>query len=272
AGVAAVVALLAEGNTVPFIARYRKERTGGLDEVQIRSIEERRAYLLELEERRAAVLASIAEQGKLTPELEAKIKAATAKSELEDPYAPYRPKRRTRAIIAREKGLGPLADRILAQPADGDPTTEAGAFVDAAKEVASVEDALAGARDIAAEVVAETAEVRAWVRKELAEEGELVSEVVPAKAEEPTKFQQYYAFREKVKTIPSHRFLAIRRGEAEGVLRAHVAVDADKVRAGIERLAKVAPESPWVTLLREAVADAYKRLLAPSVENDVRTE
>ncbi|MCE9575582.1 MAG: RNA-binding transcriptional accessory protein, partial [Deltaproteobacteria bacterium] len=269
-GVAAVVGLLADGNTVPFIARYRKEQTGGLDEVQIRAIEERRTYLIELEERRAAILASITEQGKLTPALEARIKAATGKSELEDLYAPYRQKRRTRATAAREKGLEPLALRILAQGADGDPAAEAAAFVTA--DVATVDDALAGARDIAAETVAETAEVRALVRRALAEDGELVSEVVPAKAEEPTKFQQYYAFRENVKAIPSHRFLAIRRGEAEGVLRAKIEIDTAALQAGVERLAKLDPASPWAPLLRDAIADAYKRLLAPSAENDVRTE
>jgi len=272
AGVRAVVDLLAEGNTVPFIARYRKERTGGLDEVQIRAIEERRQYLLELAERRAAILASIRDQGKLTPELEARIQAADTKAVLEDLYAPYKPRRRTRAMAAREKGLEPLALRVLAQPREGNPAAEAAGFVNAELGVATAEDALAGARDIAAEVVADTAEVRALVRRAFAEEGEVVSEVVPAKAQEPTKFEQYYAFREKVSAIPSHRFLAIRRGEADGILRAHIEVDAAALTAGVERLAKVEPESPWAGLLREAIADAYKRLLAPSVENDVRTE
>src|SRR5262245_15716596 len=268
--VAAVVALLDEGNTVPFIARYRKERTGGLDEVQIRAIEERREYLVELETRRAAILASVAELGKLTPELEAKLRAADGKAELEDLYAPYRPRRKTRASVARDKGLEPLALRILAQPDDGDPQAEAQAFLGEA--VASVDDALAGARDIVAEVIADTAEVRAFVRREYAEHGELVSSVAPGKDAEPTKFEQYYQFSEAVKTIPSHRFLAIRRGEAEGVLRAHVAVDAAKVGAGIERLAKPSPGSPWAELLRAAIADSLKRLVAPSVENDVRAE
>jgi uncharacterized protein len=271
-GVRAVVELLAEGNTVPFIARYRKEKTGGLDEVQIRAIEERRTYLLELAERRAAILASIAEQGKLTPELEAKINAADTKATLEDLYAAYRPRRRTRAMAARERGLEPLAQRILAQGLDGDPAAEAAAFIVAEKGITTADEALAGARDIAAEVVADTTEVRALVRRLFGEEGELVSEVVPAKAQEPTKFEQYYAFREKVKAIPSHRFLAIRRGEAEGVLRAHVEVDTAALNAGIERLVKLEPASPWAPILREAIADAYKRLLAPSVENDVRTE
>jgi uncharacterized protein len=272
ASVAAVIELLADGNTVPFIARYRKEATGGLDEVQIRTIEERRAYLTELEARRAAILASITEQGKLTPELEARIRGADAKSALEDLYAPYRPRRRTRAQAARDKGLEPLALRILAQSPDGDPAAEAAALVSAETGVATAADALAGARDIAAEAVADTAEVRAFVRRLVVDEGEVTSEVVPGKNEEPTKFELYYAFKEVVRTIPSHRFLAIRRGEAEGVLRAQIVVDAAKAVAGIERLAKVAPESPWAPALREAVADAYKRLLAPSIENDIRAE
>ncbi|HEU0034866.1 MAG TPA: Tex family protein [Kofleriaceae bacterium] len=268
--IAAVIAMLDEGNTVPFIARYRKERTGGLDEVQIRAIEERRGYLVELESRRAAILASITEQGKLTPELEGKLRAADNKAELEDLYAPYRPRRKTRASVAREKGLEPLAQKILAQAADGAPDTDAAAFVTEA--VASVEDALAGARDIVAETIADTAEVRAFVRREYSEHGELSSEVVPGKGDEPTKFEQYYHHKEAVKSIPSHRFLAIRRGEAEGVLRAHVDVDAAKITAGIERLAKLDAASPWADQLRLAIADAYRRLLAPSVENDVRAE
>ncbi|MFT3698138.1 MAG: Tex family protein [Kofleriaceae bacterium] len=256
-GVAAVIALLDEGNTVPFIARYRKERTGGLDEVQIRAIEEKRTYLVELEERRAAVIASIKEQGKMTDELAQKLAAAETKAELEDLYAPYRPRRKTRASIAREKGLQPLADKILAM--GDDPVT------------GSDED-LQGARDIVAEQLADTAEIRAFVRKEMAEHGELVSDVMPGKDTEPTKFEQYYKHREAVKQIPSHRYLAIRRGEAEGVLRAHVAIDSAKVEAGMLRQAKERAESPWAAQLKLAVADALKRLLLPSVENDVRSE
>jgi len=269
--IAAVVALLDEGNTVPFIARYRKERTGGLDEVQIRAIEEKREYIVELETRRAAILASVAEQGKLAPELEAKLRAAATKAELEDLYAPYRPRRKTRASVAREKGLAPLAELILAQGAEGAPLAEAQRFV-VEGSVPNAEEALAGARDIVAEQIADTAEVRAFVRREYGEHGELVSSVVPGKADEPTKFEQYYQFSEAVKAIPSHRFLAIRRGEAEGVLRAQVVVDAQKVGEGIERLVHFAPASPWASQLQLAIADALKRLLAPSVENDVRAE
>ncbi len=269
-GVAAVLALLDQGNTVPFIARYRKERTGGLDEVQIRAIEERRSYLVELEERRAAVLASITEQGKLTPELEQQLLAATVKSELEDLYAPYRPRRKTRASVARERGLQPLANKILAQGETGDPVSEAAAFT--GEHVATAEDALAGARDIVAEQLADTAEIRAFVRSEMAEHGELVAEVMPGKDAEPTKFEQYYKHREQVRQIPSHRYLAIRRGEAEGVLRAHVAIDAAKIEAGMLHRAKAVDASPWATQLKLAAADGFKRLLSPSVENDIRSE
>src|SRR5262245_42339176 len=177
-GIAAVLKLLAEGATVPFIARYRKEATGGLDEVAIRAIEERRSYLTELEERRQVVLASIAEQGALGDELRARILAATSKAELEDLYLPFRPKRRTRAAIARERGLGPLADRIMAQPARGDPLAEADRLADVDRGVPGRDEALAGARDICAELVAERADVRALVRAVYREKGELVVEAV----------------------------------------------------------------------------------------------
>lgn len=301
--VAAVVALLDEGSTVPFIARYRKERTGGLDEVQIRAIEYRRGYLVELEQRRAAILDSVKSQGKLSDELEQRLRAATTKSELEDVYAPYRPRRRTRAAIARERGLQPLADKIAAQGLEGSPQTDAAAFV--GDKVATADDALAGARDIVAEQIADTAEIRALVRRELAEHGELVSEVLPGKDAEPTKFEQYYRHREPVKQIPSHRYLAIRRGEAEGVLRAYISIDpaplprraregsaegrntepaseptgsasaspsTANLQTGILRLAKVVPESPWASQLELAAGDALKRLLLPSIENDLRSE
>jgi uncharacterized protein len=272
AGVRAVVQLLAEGNTVPFIARYRKEATGGLDEVQIRNIEERRTYLLDLQQRRESILKSIEEQGKLTPALQAKIESAQTKAELEDLYLPFKKKRRTRALIAKERGLEPLAERILAQPADGRPTKEAQAFVDAAKDVPDTDAALAGARDIVAEIVAEDARVRALVRKEYSEKGMLVSSKARGVGDAPTKFEQYYEFSEKAKTIPSHRFLAIRRGEAESVLRAKIEVDTDRLGRGIERLMSLSPTSSFREHLSEAIADSCKRLLGPSVESEVRVD
>jgi uncharacterized protein len=270
-GVAAVAKLLAENATVPFIARYRKEVTGGLDEVQIRDIQEKRTYLVELEDRRTAILAEIGKQGKLTPELAAKIVACTNKAALEDLYLPYKPKRRTRAMIAKERGLEPLALKILAQEG-GDPEAEAAAFVDAAKEVPSAQKALEGARDIVAELLAESAEARAVVRQAFETGGQVVSKRVPEKTEGPTKFEQYYEFSEPLAAIPSHRYLAIRRGETEGCLRLDLTIDQDAVRPRLEGLMKLSRSSPWAGQMELAVQDGLKRLLVPSVENDVRVE
>jgi uncharacterized protein len=261
-----VARLLAEGNTIPFIARYRKEAHGNLDEVQLSQIGERLAYYRELGERRETILKSIAEQGKLTDELRAKIASCTAKTALEDLYLPYKPKRRTRAMIAREKGLEPLALAILSQAAA---PLAAAAFIDAAKGVADEAAALAGARDIAAEQIAENADVRGLVRATFAREGSLVSEVVEPKPGVPTKFEQYYAFEEPLASIPSHRFLAIRRGQTEGVLRVKLAIEAAPLLARIGELVGVNPASPAAPQLVLAVEDGYRRLLAPSVEIDV---
>jgi uncharacterized protein len=272
AGIAAVVALLGDGNTVPFIARYRKEVTGSLDEVQIRSIEERHAYLDELDQRRRTILQTIDQQGKLTDELQTRILAAETKASLEDLYLPYRPKRRTRATIAKERGLEPLAQRILSQPDEGDPLTEAQAFVDPEAEVPDAEAALAGARDIVAELVAERAEVRALARETFFASGQMVCEVVPDKKHTPTKFEQYYDYREPVGKIPSHRFLAIRRGEREEVLRARIEVEADPLLMSSLALMDHRPDTPFAEALSMAVVDAFVRLVAPGVETDVRVE
>ncbi|HET6345021.1 MAG TPA: Tex-like N-terminal domain-containing protein, partial [Myxococcota bacterium] len=271
-GVAAVVQLLTEGSTVPFIARYRKEATGGLDEVQIRTIEERRTYLVELEERRQVILSSIAEQGKLTDALQNKVLACTTKAALEDLYLPYKPKRRTRGIMAKERGLEPLAKRILAQERSGDPQADAKAFINPELKVESVAAALAGARDIIAEMAAEDADIRATAREVFAKEGKMVSEPVAEKTKVPTKFEQYYNFEENVATIPSHRFLALRRGEREGVLKVRIDVDAERVLPSMRRKFNQNPASPYATELEQALADGYGRLLAPSVETDVRVD
>ena len=269
AGVAAVARLLDEGATVPFIARYRKEATGGLDEVQIRAIEERQAYLVELDGRRRTVLAEIDKQGKLTPELSKKVHAASNKADLEDLYAPFKPKRRTRALIARERGLEPLANRIWAQPRDGRPLDEARRFVDAAKEVPDADAALAGARDICAERIADDASARKLVRETQAREGVVVASKTKAYKEKPTKFDGYAQHSERVATIPSHRYLAIRRGEAEGVLKASLEVDATKLSVPLRRIARVDGASPWASELDKAIVDASKRLLLPAAETDV---
>lgn len=270
--VQAVVQLLAEGNTLPFIARYRKEATGNLDEVQIKLIQERHAYLIEMEERRTTILASIESQGKLTEELRHQILECDSKTALEDLYLPYKPKRRTRAMIAREKGLEPLAESILGQSLTERPEQVAALFVDAAKGVEDIEAALAGARDIVAEKVAEDATIRAYVREIFAKEGIVVSKVRSDKATVPTKFEQYYDFKERVKTIPSHRYLAIRRGEKEEVLDFTIEVEADPIIAHMCEWMRVNGKSPWKQELAAAIEDAFKRLIYPSVETDVRLE
>ncbi|MCU0656440.1 MAG: RNA-binding transcriptional accessory protein [Polyangiaceae bacterium] len=271
--VGAVVKLLAEGATVPFIARYRKEATGGLDEVQIRAIEERRGYLIELEERRQTVLSEIERQGKLSDELRKKILTCSSKTDLEDLYLPYKPKRRTRAIIARERGLEPLADRLWSQPLAGSPEAEAQAFVDAAREVPDAAAALAGARDICAERIAEDAEVRRLLREAFQKEGVLRVQKEKEHEGKVTKFDTYASFEEKVATIPSHRFLAIRRGEAEGVLRASLELPQEgNVLEAIQKQARVNHGSPWASELIRAATDAYRRLLGPSVQSDLRID
>jgi len=271
-GIAAVARLLAEGATVPFIARYRKEQTGSLDEVQIRTIEERHSYLIELESTRTQVLRSIDEQGKLDDALKARILACTTKAALDDLYQPYRPKRRTRATIARERGLQPLADHIATQPDSGDPKLFAAAWVDAEKEVPDVDAALAGACDILAEQIADNADVRTLIREGLFKEGVLHTTVAKDKANERTKFEDYYDYSEALAKIPSHRFLAIRRGEHEGVLRTTVELDATRFLPRIEQFAGVKSASPFASTLRAACEDAYKRLVLPSITTDVRVE
>ncbi len=271
AAVQSVIQLLEGGNTIPFIARYRKEATGNLDEVQIKDIQERYTYLQELEERRQTILSSIESQSKLTEELRAQILACTSKTTLEDLYLPYKPKRRTRAMIAREKGLEPLAQLILEQSLE-DPETAAQAYVSADKGVEDAQAALAGARDIVAEKIAEDLAIRALVRDAFAIEGMVVSKVRTDKANEPTKFEQYYDFKEAVKTIPSHRYLAIRRGEKEEILDFSIEIEAEPVLHQIKKMLHVNPASPFSIHLQQALEDAFRRLLCPSVETDVRLD
>lgn len=271
-GVRAVVDLFADGNTVPFIARYRKEATGGLDEVAIRDIEERFRYLEELDERRRAVLSSIDEQGKLTDDLRRRLLACGTKAELEDLYLPYKRKRRTRATIARERGLEPLAIAVREQPEGADPMALAADFVDADKGVETSEDALAGARDIIAEWAAEDAEVRRRVREAFAREGVLHSKVVPGKAAETTKFEKYYDYREPLAAMPSHRYLAIRRGEREGILRVSVEIESAALLGRIQELMGVNGRSRCSAVMSEALEDSFRRLLTPAVTSDVRSD
>lgn len=270
--VQAVIQLLEGGNTIPFIARYRKEATGNLDEVQIKQIQERYAYLQEIEERRQTILTSIESQGKLTEALREQILTCQVKTALEDLYLPYKPKRRTRAMIAREKGLETLADLILQQPLEITPEKAAERYVDPTKGVEDSIAALAGARDIVAEKIAENATVRRTVREAFASEGIVISKVRPEKASEPTKFEQYYDFKEAVKTIPSHRYLAIRRGEREEILNFSIEIEADPLMHQIEKILLLKLSSPFHMQLKLAIEDGFFRLLCPSVETDVRLD
>jgi len=266
------VALFREGATVPFIARYRKERTGELDEVVIRTIGERVAYFTELEERKATVLKSIGDQGKLTPELKTRIELTRQKTELGDLYLPYRPKRRTKATIARERGLAPLADLIIAQ---GRTAVSLAAvaipFVDSEREVADVPAALAGAGHILAERISEDAELRAFVRRLTGKQGLIASRVVPARKDAVTKFEMYYDYQELLREVPSHRMLALRRGEQEEVLILAIVAPVAEILAGLKKRV-IHGSSIFAPLLEEVTEDAYKRLIAPSIEVELRFE
>ncbi|HEU0052298.1 MAG TPA: Tex family protein [Longimicrobium sp.] len=269
--VSAALELLLAGNTIPFVARYRKEATGELDEVQLRDIRDRHEYLAELDDRRAAILKSIDEQGKLTPELRASIERAETKQALEDLYLPYKPKRRTRATIAQERGLGPLAELLWGgEASDADLARGAAAYVDAEKGVASVDEALAGARDIVAERISDDAAARAYVREQVWEKGVVESKAARGKENEVSKFQDYYDFSVPVKTAKSHQVLAIRRGEAEEFLTARVTAPDEEITAALVR--RYTEERRAVEQVRLAVEDAYRRLISTSVEVEVRME
>ena len=271
-GLCAVMELLDDGGTVPFIARYRKEATGNLDEVQIRAIEEKLAYFRELEERRETILASIGEQGKLTDELKARIEAVLDRNELEDLYLPYRPKRRTKATIARERGLEPLATYLWAQQSAAEPLQMlATGFVNAELGVATVEEALEGARHIVAEWISESADLRKALRQLVFEEGVIVSRRSADAVDEQEKFKMYYEYKEPVKTIPSHRMLAIRRGESENVLYFLIEIEPERA-SGILRRYILRQPGDWTPQLELAIEDAWKRLLNSSIQGEIRLE
>lgn len=270
--VKSVMSLIDEGATVPFIARYRKEATGNLDEVQIRSIEEKLAYFRDLLSRRESILKSIEEQGKLTEELKARILKTLDRSELEDLYLPYRPKRRTKATIAREKGLEPLADYMWKQErAEQDLVALAQSLVDPEKEVATIEDALEGARHIVAELISEDAQVRKSARHLMFEDGMIVSRKAFDAKDEQEKFKMYYEHREAVKTIPSHRMLAIRRGESENILYWLIELEEERVLA-LLRSHVLRNDGDWTAHLNLAIEDCWKRLLNTSIQGELRME
>ena len=262
----ATIGLLDEGGTVPFISRYRKEATGNLDEAQIRGIQEKLEYFRELEDRRETVLSTIQEQGKLTPELRAKIEAALEKNDLEDLYLPYKPKRRTKASIAREKGLEPLAQYLWDQKAGGVALAKlAGSFSMGAEE------ALEGARHIVAEWISENAEYRKNVRQLMMNHGMVVSRAIPGAADPEGKYKMYAEYREAAARIPSHRMLAIRRGAKEDIL--HFEIELEPAKALTYLKNKVIREKgDWVRHLELAVEDSYERLLNPSIQTEIRSE
>ena len=267
----AVGSLLGGGATVPFIARYRKERTGSLDEVAITAIRDRLVQLEALDKRREAIFKSLVEQDVLTDELKSAVESAETMTALEDIYLPYKPKRRTRATIAKERGLEPLSKLLLAQDVSTDPLGEAVAFVSEEKGVESVDDALAGARDIIAERVNEDAEARRQIRALFFRDGMLTSSVIKDKEEEGAKYRDYFDRGELIKKMPSHRLLAVLRGENEGYLKISLRPSEEEA-LGILYDRFVKGSSPAAGQVKIAVDDCYKRLMASSIENDIRND
>lgn len=270
------LALLAEGATIPFIARYRKEKTGSLDEIQLRTLAERYAYLTELEARKTSILEAIASQGKLTDELQTQIDNCLLKTELEDLYLPYRPKRRTRATMAKEKGLAPLAELISSLNQPQAPTvsleSEAAKYIDAEKGVKTVADALAGASDILAEQVAETAHLRADVRDFLINDGAFISRIKDDYPEGSTKFEMYRNFRENVMDIKPHNLLALFRGETEGVLKVDLDFDESLVLHHLESQVIRSKNREIRKFYQEMIKDAFNRLMKNSLIGEIRSD
>lgn len=269
--VLATAQLLEEGATVPFMARYRKEATGSLDEVAITAIRDRLCQLEELNKRRQSILKSLEERGLITDELKEKILSAQTLTTLEDIYLPYRPKRRTRGAMAKEKGLEPLAHILFAQKENTDPVREATTFVDPGKGVESTDEALAGARDIIAEWINEDQEARARMRTLYAEKGVFRTKVVPGRETEGAKYRDYFDWQEPVKTAPSHRILAMRRGEKEVVLRLDVSPPEDEALALLEAMF-IKGDSAAARQVQTAAHDAFKRLLSHAMATDIRLE
>jgi uncharacterized protein len=267
-----VLNLLADGNTVPFIARYRKEMTGTLDEVQIREIEDRYHYLENLEKRKQEVIKTISEQSKMTPELQAKILKATKMQQVEDLYRPYKQKRRTKATIAKEKGLEPFANYVMTFPKVASLTPEASRYLDAEKEVVSVEEVLAGAHEILAERVSDDANYRARFRNFMVQNGIFHSEVKDKTLDEKSVYELYYDFSQPVNKIVAHRVLAANRGEKEGVLKVAIELDESKIFGYLKRQLIKDETSPAAALVEAAYEDSYKRFIGPALEREIRNQ
>ncbi|WP_408006810.1 Tex family protein [Rossellomorea aquimaris] len=265
-----VISLLEEGNTVPFIARYRKEQTGALDEVQIRNIMDKWGYLQNLEQRKEEVLRLIEEQGKLTDELSVAIKKAEKLQMVEDLYRPYKQKRRTKATVAKEKGLEPLAEWLLTFPTSGDVKEEASKYL--SEEVHSIEEALDGAKDIIAELISDEASYREYIRNNTFRKGLIESKVKKEELDEKKVFEMYYSYQEPVHKVVPHRVLAMNRGEKEDVLKVNIQPDAEGILDFLIKQVIKNPRSISVQFVKEAIEDSYKRLIQPSVEREIRNE
>nr|WP_295975457.1 Tex family protein [uncultured Bacillus sp.] len=267
-----VISMLHEGNTVPFIARYRKEQTDALDEVQIRDIMERWQYIQNLEQRKEEVIRLIDEQGKLTPELEQSITKAAKLQEVEDLYRPYKQKRRTKATIAKEKGLEPLAEWLLTFPVPGSIEDEAGKYLSEEKGVTTIEEAIAGAKDIIAEMVSDEAESRKWIRRETTTKGLIESAVKDSNKDEKKVYEMYYAYEEPVSKIVPHRILALNRGVKEEILRVTIKPDVEFILKYLNKKWIKNPGSASAAVVSEAIEDGYKRLIQPSIEREIHNE
>ena len=267
---AAAVKLIDEGCTIPFIARYRKEATGALSDEILRNLYDRLVYLRNLEDKKQTVLASIEEQGKLTEELRAQILAAETQVAVDDLYRPYRPKRRTRATIAKEKGLEPLANLILLQKMTETPLEEAKKYINPEKEVNTAEDALNGAKDILAESVSDNADFRTHIRELTMKHGQLLSAAKDPEAE--SVYEMYYEFNESLSKLAGHRILAISRGEKEKFLTVKIDAPVDRILSYLDRKLITAPSAPTAAVLHEVTEDAYNRLIAPAIEREIRND
>ncbi|MGV2942265.1 Tex family protein [Mesobacillus sp. LC4] len=270
--VQSVISLIDEGNTVPFIARYRKEMTGALDEVQIRDIVDRWQYIQNLEQRKEEVIRLIEEQGKLTDELKGSIEKAIKLQEVEDLYRPYKQKRRTKATVAKEKGLEPLAQWMLEFPVNGSLEEKAQEFLSEEKGVESIEEAIAGAKDIVAEIVSDDADSRKWIRNETCKSGSIESSVKNEELDEKNVYEMYYEYSEPVNKVVPHRILALNRGEKEDLLRVSIKPKTDVIMTYLTRKWIAKNHSITASAVTEAIEDAYKRLIQPSIEREIRNE
>jgi protein Tex len=270
--VKSVIALLEDGNTVPFIARYRKEQTGALDEVQIRDVSERWLYIQNLKQRKEEVIRIIEEQGKLTPELQQQIVKAIKLQEVEDLYRPYKQRKRTRATIAKEKGLEPLAEWLMSFPLSGSMEEKAEEFLSSDKEVSNVEEAIAGAKDIIAEWISDDADSRKWVRQETFKNGRIETNVKDADKDEKKVYEMYYEYEEPVAKIVPHRVLAVNRGEKEDILKVAVKPQLEVILNFLTKKWVKDFRSITVSTVTEAIEDSYKRLIQPSIEREIRNE